>query len=167
MYRFLTILCLLLVGASVSPNACLERWYTSQIGVREATGHNDGPVVESYLKNVGLGKGYSWCSAFVKTGLIHCGIKNNINGWAPTAVSSINVVFQNGSFIAQPEPGDVCGIYSFTQRRIIHVFFFNRKKNSSIETVEGNTNDNGSSNGDGVYRRVRPLYSINKIVRWL
>lgn len=36
----------------------------SQVGVREH-GQNAGPEVEKYLREVGLGPGYSWCGAFV------------------------------------------------------------------------------------------------------
>lgn len=166
MHRFSIVLFLLLCWTTLSPNGCLETWYTSQIGVREATGRNDGPQVEAYLKSVGLGKGYSWCAAFVKTGLIHCNVPNTINGWAPTALSWL-IIYQNGHFAEAPEPGDVFGIYSYSKRRIIHVGFFHRLQGKSIKTVEGNTNNAGSSNGDGVYERLRPLYSINKITRWL
>lgn len=35
----------------------------SQVGVRERTGRNDGPQVESYLRSVGLGKGHPYCQA--------------------------------------------------------------------------------------------------------
>lgn len=38
---------------------------STQVGVKELTGKNDGVEVESYLKSVGLGKGYAWCMAFV------------------------------------------------------------------------------------------------------
>jgi hypothetical protein len=166
MSRFTLILCFLLLGTAACPNACVENWYTKEIGVKEATGKNDGPRVEAYLKTVGLGKGYSWCAAFVKTGLNHCGIPNKINGWAPTAVNGFPV-YEGGEWITEPEPGDVFGIYSYSQKRIVHVGFYHRTKGYSIITVEGNTNGSGSANGDGVYKRMRPLYSINKISRWL
>ena len=60
---FIFILC----GFSHSglSQSCIAETYTSQIGVREATGRNDGKQVELYLKSVGLGKGYAWCAAFV------------------------------------------------------------------------------------------------------
>ena len=35
-----------------------------------------------------------------------------------------------------------------------------------ITTVEGNTNDNGSREGIGVFRKYRPLKSIKYIARW-
>lgn len=34
-----------------------------QVGVREATGHNDGWQIEAYLRSVGLGKGNPYCMA--------------------------------------------------------------------------------------------------------
>jgi hypothetical protein len=44
-------------------------WYKSlaiaqtQVGVREATGRNDGPQVRAYLRSVGLGVGNPYCQA--------------------------------------------------------------------------------------------------------
>ena len=35
----------------------------SQVGIKEATGHNDGERVESYLASVGLSKGNPYCAA--------------------------------------------------------------------------------------------------------
>jgi hypothetical protein len=37
----------------------------SQLGVHEQGGNNRGPEVDLYLASVGLGPGFSWCSAFV------------------------------------------------------------------------------------------------------
>ncbi|TYR36937.1 hypothetical protein FXV77_07095 [Sphingobacterium phlebotomi] len=37
----------------------------AEIGVKEATGNNDGARVEEYLNYTGLGKGHAWCAAFV------------------------------------------------------------------------------------------------------
>jgi hypothetical protein len=36
-----------------------------QLGIREATGNNDGPQVEAYLATVGLKKGELWCAVFL------------------------------------------------------------------------------------------------------
>lgn len=43
----------------------------SQIGIKEATGHNDGERVESYLASVGLSKGFPYCAA----GQYYCFLK--------------------------------------------------------------------------------------------
>ena len=65
-------------------NNCLIKTAESQVGVVEKTGNNDGVQVEAYLKTVGLGKGYSYCAAFVKWVFLQCGFKTNINAWSPT-----------------------------------------------------------------------------------
>ena len=55
---------------------------SSQLGVKEATGHNDGPAVEGYLKTVNLGKGNPWCSAFVNWVMEKDKIKGTNSGLA-------------------------------------------------------------------------------------
>jgi hypothetical protein len=39
--------------------------YYYNIGVKEKTGHNDGPIIKKFLNTVGLDEGYSWCAAMV------------------------------------------------------------------------------------------------------
>src|SRR5690554_6180712 len=43
----------------------LQAIYSSQVGVREATGANDGPEVEAYLATTNLDAGYAWCGSFI------------------------------------------------------------------------------------------------------
>ena len=90
--------------------------------------------------------------------------------------------------------GDLFGIWYANLGRIAHVGFIdtpngtskyevesderknNRVSQSYLEprtsqtdmlvTVEGNTNDNGSREGIGVFRKYRPLKSIKYIARW-
>ncbi|SKB95511.1 hypothetical protein SAMN05660841_03249 [Sphingobacterium nematocida] len=38
---------------------------SNELGTHEATGNNDGPRIEEYLRYTNLGKGYEWCAAFV------------------------------------------------------------------------------------------------------
>src|SRR5690606_36199151 len=54
-----------------------------EIGVREASGQNDGPRVEGYLAYTGLGKGYAWCAAFVSWCYGQVGLSTPRNPWAP------------------------------------------------------------------------------------
>lgn len=145
----------------------LQEIYSSQIGIRELTGKNDGPEVEMYLKTVGLGKGYSWCSAFVKWSLDEAEIPNKINAWSPTAENKKNIIYQARRFVAEPEPGDVFTIWFPRMKRIGHTGFFDGRQNETIiVTVEGNTNEAGSREGDGVYKKYRSLKTIHSISRW-
>lgn len=141
--------------------------YTSQLGVRELTGNNDGPQVKMYLKSVGLGEGFSWCAAFVHWCLDSAKIKNTITGWSPTAHNSNNIVWFKRKLNKELEEGDVFTLYSATLKRIHHTGFFDSKLNNTIyQTVEGNTNDNGSVNGNGVYKRKRSFNATYSITRW-
>ncbi|NGM63410.1 hypothetical protein G5B30_15980 [Sphingobacterium sp. SGG-5] len=54
-----------------------------ELGVREATGNNDGKRVEEYLAYTHLGKGYAWCAAFVSWCYGQAGHPQPRNPWAP------------------------------------------------------------------------------------
>jgi len=147
--------------------SCITETYTSQIGVREATGRNDGKQVELYLKSVGLGKGYAWCAAFVKWTFDHCGIKTSINAMALSADRPGYYVYFKGIRIKEPMPGDVFTLYYPKLKRIGHTGFFDKQINSKIyRSVEGNTNAAGSREGDGVYIKYRSYNSTYSINRW-
>lgn len=146
---------------------CVEQVYTSQLGVREATGNNDGKEVEMYLRNAGLGKGYAWCAAFVKWCFNQCGITPPINAYSPTCHNRNNVVMMYGKYSKEPKGGDVFTIYNLRLKRISHTGFFDKKINETFfQTVEGNTNEGGSREGDGVYLRKRSIHSTYSITRW-
>lgn len=145
----------------------LDSVYSSYIGVREATGKNDGKQVEAFLRSCGLGKGYAWCSCFVKFCLDKAGIKNNINAWSPTAENRKNIIYDKGTMWQTPRKGDVFAIYYTNLKRIGHVGFYDGQINKkTFYTVEGNTNNAGSREGDGVYRKIRSYNQIKSISRW-
>lgn len=104
---------------------CVVETYKSQIGVKEATGNNDGVQVEKYLKTVNLSKGYAWCAAFVKWCLLQCNVADakNINAMAASTHSTSRLVYFKGKFIRQPQPSDVGTIYYSSLKRIGHTFF--------------------------------------------
>jgi hypothetical protein len=139
---------------------CVCKTYNSQIGVREATGHNDGTDVEKYLASVKLGPGYAWCAAFVNWTLKECGYKTPNSGWSPHW-------FPTARLVTEPKPGDVFGIYFPDKKRIAHVGFIDDWSSRSVKTVEGNTNGAGSREGNGVYRKVRLKSQIYKVSRWI
>lgn len=146
----------------------LQKIYRSQLGVRELTGNNDGPEVEKYLKSTGLGKGHSWCAAFVHWCLLQAGISNTITAWSPTAYNPNDLVWVDRELKQPPLAGDVFTLYSASLNRIHHTGFFDEEVNDDIyQTVEGNTNAGGSANGDGVYERKRSYNATYSITRWL
>ena len=167
--RILIFILLLCVGHhNCLPQSRITLIYTSQIGVVEATGRNDGKQVEAYLKAVNLGKGYPWCAAFVKWCFVQLGTKNKINAMALSCDRPGHYVYFKGNKIRTPQPGDVFTLYYAKLKRIGHTGFFDKDVNGKIyRSVEGNTNSAGSREGDGVYIKYRSYKATYSINRWL
>ena len=142
--------------------------YTAEIGVRELTGKNDGERVEEYLACVGHKKGAAWCAAFVSWCFKKAEIKAVLSAWSPDWFKT-NVIYIRGEKESiTPSKADVFGIYYQNKGRIAHVGFIDEwGSNSYCITVEGNTNNAGSREGDGVYRKRRMKSQIYKISRWI
>jgi len=132
-----------------------------QVGVREATGHNDGKMVEKYLRATGLGKGYPWCAAF--QAYIHDRAE------VPAPHSARVVDWFRGSTVWRQEFGKmpfaakrgmVGGLYFRRLGRLGHIFLIVGEDKNNYYTIEGNTNIAGSREGDGVYRKIRSKKSV-------
>lgn len=169
---FFGLIGLALAGAPTQPplsvvRTCVVDAATADVGVREATGRNDGPEVERYLAHVGLGKGYPWCAAFVSYHLSECGVKNPKSAWSPAFASAADRVWQPRKAVRSPLPGDVFSIYYVQLKRPGHVGFVTSTDGRYILTVEGNTSGPGSREGDGVYARKRELAKIHAITSYI
>lgn len=150
-------------SAQVLPvRAKVKQIYTAQIGVREKTGHNDGVLVEIFLKYCGLPKGQPWCAAFVCWTFNQAGVKNPRSGYCPDLFAAKYVIWRRTNKDPQlfPRPGDIFGIYFPEKGRIAHTGFVDRWETQYVITTEGNTNEAGSREGDGVYRKRRSVKSI-------
>jgi hypothetical protein len=152
-------------GSNTSRNA-VKVVYTSQIGVREATGSNDGKVVESYLKVTGLSKGYAWCAAFVSWTFEKAGVKAIKSAYSPSWFPRNKTIWKQGKG-SQPQQGDVFGIWFSNKNRIAHVGFVDSWGAKEVITVEGNTNEAGSREGDGVYKKRRLIRQIYAVSNWI
>lgn len=144
--------------------------YYSQIGVRELTGNNDGFHVEKYLASSGLGKGYAWCAAFVNWSFLQCGVNNNLKypAWVPSYFPSDRLIYVRGQLkLRQPIFGDLIGIWFDSKNRLAHIGFYDGEDSKYYFTVEGNTNDAGSREGDGVYRKRRIKRQVHSISSWV
>ncbi len=141
---------------------CITRVANDYVGVREATGSNDGEIVELFLASANAKKGDPWCAAFVAHVHSLCGYKiPNSPAWSPSWFPNSNVVK-----FSEYEPGDVFGIYYSSKKRIAHVGIIEKETGNYFLTIEGNTNEAGSRDGDGVYKKRRPIKTIYKIARW-
>ena len=150
----------------------------TQIGVRERpTGSNRGPEVDQYLREVGLNPAghFAWCVAFtffcylkgaesagranphIKT----AGVLDHWNKAGRTAgvVRVIQTQAINNPGLVKPGSLFVIGL----RKGHGHSGMVIENADSRLVTIEGNTNDNGSDEGIGVFRRhARKINQINK-----
>lgn len=163
--------------------------YTSQIGAREKQ-VNTGEEVKKYLRYVSLPQGHAWCAAFICWVYGEAGIVNPRTGWSPFLFTPEKLIWKRGESIQlkagspgrsaypprpgthNPEPGtprtgDIFAIWFPEKNRIAHAGFIDSWGDSWLITVEGNTNLNGSSEGDGVYRKRRLVKSIYQVARYI
>jgi hypothetical protein len=132
------------------------------VGVKEATGHNDGVEVEKFQKAVdGKAQGESWCMAFVqfclqqveaaeqvRTNVFsseHCLTvwnKTPVEHRSETPAAGYIVIWQHGD-TTQGHTGIVTGVVNA----------------NTFSTIEGNTGSGAGviRDGDGVYNRSREL----------
>jgi len=135
---------------------CVKELYNSQVGVRETGGANRGPHIEMYLASVDLDSGYAWCAAFVSWCYQNAGVQTPRSGWVPSYALKSKRIYQRGRFeLKEPQKGDVFMVWYHSLNRPAHIGFIDQWGEKWIVTVEGNTNDNGSREGDGVYRKRR------------
>ena len=142
-----------------------------EIGVMEVPpGSNWGPKVKGYLKSVGINFPAAWCAAFVyfcfeevakatgkanpcfKTGgvMLHW---NKTTGKKILMADAVN----NPGLV---KPGHIF-MMSFGGGKG-HTGFVESVNGGFITVIEGNTNDGGSREGVGVFRRTRKINSINR-----
>ena len=160
-------LCSFATIATTPQRDSLAQIYTSQIGVMELTGHNDGPQVEAYQKVTGNHKGDSWCACFIAWCLNQNGLKVHGNAMAQSWFTSKYLVYkQSNEGVRQlaAKRGNTGSIYFNHLHRIGHIFFIDNLKDDYVVTVEGNTNNGLSRDGVGVFRnkrRIRNIYSVS------
>lgn len=169
---FWLVVCLCLCCPYYIGGNCVQSVYTAEVGVKEATGKNDGIRVEEYLSSVGRKRGDAWCAAFVYWSLSKCGITGiPKSGWSPSWFTK-NVIYKRGQAGNKtPQTADVFGLYFANLKRVAHVGFIdNWTSGDYVVTVEGNTSDantgNATREGGGVYKKRRLKRQIYIVSRW-
>lgn len=157
-----------------TPPQCIVGTALAEVGVKEATGNNDGSRVEEYLASVKLGKGYPWCAAFVHWSHRQCGIVlEPAREFAAAARFDAQPVWRPSGWSPETDPytpisedGDVGTIWSQSLGRISHCFIITDEEKDYLTTDEGNTNAEGSREGNVVAKRKRLKKSIHSVCRW-
>jgi hypothetical protein len=140
--------------------------FESQVGVKENLGANDSKEIRVYLKSVGISQPAYYCAAFVCWGYTVNGVTNPRTAWSPSLFPKSNVIDIRQKV---PEPGDAFGVYYNDKGRIAHVGVIKKWPRDSeyFISIEGNTNNDGSRNGDGVYLKRSLKRRAFKVSRWI
>ena len=148
----------------------LVKVYRSQIGVRELTGNNDGDQIWEYQKAGGIKIGQPWCAAYVAWCFQQAKIKAIKSGWSPAWFTPKYVIYKKGiaSLQEEPQQGDVAGLYYSKLGRYGHTFFIDYwSKSNFCITNEGNSNEDGSRDGNKVVKKKRLKSQISVVARYL
>lgn len=138
------------------------------IGLREATGNNDGPRIAQFQRHVGAPLKSSYCVAYVSFHLSACGVSNPKSAWSPAYAAIKDRVWTPRKAVRDPLPADVFTLYSSSMGRVCHGGFVKGRDGARyILTREANTNGGGSRNGDGVYDRRRELSKVYAITNYI
>lgn len=147
----------------------------TQLGIFEhPMNSNSGPEVESFYQRSTFlkGTGWPWCAAFMcyvfKTAASKPGIEHSFKlpmtagaydfeNWARNNSHYVEIIKSPFNKIL---PGDVI-IFNFG-----HIgLSISEIKNGRIDCVEGNTDDRGSREGGGVYKKSRNLSLLKTVLR--
>ena len=140
----------------------------SYLGVKELTGNNDGPEVEMFIASTGLDpKGqYPWCAAFIS----YCFQANGLA--VPRHSARAAAWFHPEKIIADKKAieGDLFSLYYANLGRIGHIGMYLEPYHNPtpyIVTGEGNTNAQGSREGNQAAKRFRPRGVVNNSSNWI
>jgi hypothetical protein len=130
----------------------------TQDGVRESGGPNRGPEVNLYHLAGGSKPGHAWCASFVSWCFVRAaaklGVANpfRVTSWCPTIYARGQSA---GKLVAQPQRGDIFLKWSTSSSRHSHTGLVTGASGNVFTTIEGNTNNNGSREGIGVFQLTR------------
>jgi hypothetical protein len=147
-------------------------WAKAEVGVLEE-GENRGDRVRQYLASVNLLPGNPWCAAYVywaiwrasqAFGGIHPFIRTGYCPYISSWAAEKKILHD------KPVKGDVFLRYGPTKNgyRAHHCGFVIEVDDDGkrFDTVEGNTNLSGGSEGIGVFQRIRKVAPEYRFVRW-
>lgn len=129
----------------------------SKVGVREIGGQNCGPEVLEFQEATYNGPGDSWCMSFIIWGL------RKVLSYCPFPISGRCQTVREFAdhklwTVARDQVEEhSIGFVINIENNAHHAFYVTEGpgEDDCFRTVEGNTNDRGESNGDGVYDRTR------------
>lgn len=158
----------------------IVRIATAEIGVRESPKNsNCGPRVNEYKAATWLDskQSWPWCAAFVdwvvQKAMAECGVKETPTFQRPRTAGAWDLIRwslsqdNTTSTKHRPQasdiaPGDIV-VFTFSH---VGIAASSADSSGSFATVEGNTDENGSREGGGVYRKTRGIQSVKARIRF-
>ena len=136
------------------------------VGRQEFDGQNRGHVLDCIMDGLNLPRGVSWCGAFVTWCLMRSyahtkpDLRRILGFSSPWYCDSTRDWLAQAKaldmIVQQPEAGDLFVLLD-SRGMAHHIGFVVAvpDHDGRFRTIEGNTNEGGSVNGDGVYWRTR------------
>lgn len=146
----------------------LVKLFASYVGIKEEPlGSNNGPMVDKFNASCGLKRSdhAPWCAAVAHYGYIANGLSGK-GAYSPSWFNKAKRVAQT-----DVQPADIGLIYFPSKGRYAHTIAAIEKPVRSagrivqVTTLEGNTNAQGSREGDQFARRIRPADTV-VFMRW-
>ena len=140
-----------------------------EVGVRESGGNNRGERVQQYQDGASWlgGTGWAWCAAFICWVFDELALIHSLPFAKPEGAGAFwfeDWANQQGIKVlgkrAKIRKGDIV-IFSFSHIGIAS----GNEKNNVFRCIEGNTNDGGSRDGDGVFEKNRSKSLVRSILR--
>lgn len=136
--------------------------------VRE-TKRNSSPQIDQYLKYVNISFPAAWCMAFGQYHFNRACINTNVAN-SLIKGAGVRTVYREmrkkGTRLPSYRAGERGQLqcYQSGKTQYGHVAIVTgRTSNGQLKTIEGNTGPDGGRDGDGVYRKIRPLRGYAKL----
>jgi hypothetical protein len=146
----------------------LVRTFTAFVGIHEQPmGSNNGPMVDRFNASCGLdpSEHAPWCASVTNYGYLANGLPGH-GAYSPSWFRRDRAVSRNNVGVA-----DVALVWFASKGRFAHTIacvekvVFSAGRVVEVVTLEGNTNAQGSREGDQFARRIRPADTLT-FVRW-
>jgi hypothetical protein len=149
-----------------NPQTELVKYAESYLFVREI-GYNRSPEIDSMNIAVHVPLGSSWCASFNSWIFNHFNIINPNSAWSPNWSLKQDRIWKAKQVnTVKLKPGDVVTFYYSNLGRVGHTGIITQVYEDYVITIEGNTNDVGSREGSGVYKKKRSLDKIYTVTRY-
>lgn len=154
--------------SAATKQEALVKLFASYVGIKEEPlGSNNGPMVDKFNASCGLKRHdhAPWCASVAHYGYIANGLTGK-GAYSPSWFDKKRRISQT-----DVQPADIGLIYFPSKGRYAHTIAAIEKPVRSVgrivqvTTLEGNTNAQGSREGDQFARRIRPADTV-VFMRW-